>query len=206
MPPPLQGERRLAQMGEDAAEVVLDGPHDEAVEQGHAPVAGARQDPAGRNRKSASAYIMSAGARRGAMMATLRCDHPDIEAFITAKREPGRLRNFNLSVLVTDAFMTAVEQDGAWTLVFGGTAYRTVRARDLWDAIIRRHLRLRRAGRHLHRPHQRAEQPRLLRDDPRHQSVRRAAAAALRRLPARLDQLGAAGSASLHAGSHRRPG
>src|SRR3989442_783161 len=49
--------------------------------------------------------IMSAGSRRGAMMATLRCDHPDIETFIDAKSDPKRLRNFNLSVLVTDAFL-----------------------------------------------------------------------------------------------------
>jgi ribonucleoside-diphosphate reductase alpha chain len=53
--------------------------------------------------------IMSAGSRRGAMMATMRCDHPDIEAFNEAKREPGRIRMFNLSVLATDAFMAAIK-------------------------------------------------------------------------------------------------
>jgi ribonucleoside-diphosphate reductase alpha chain len=81
--------------------------------------------------------IMSAGARRGAMMATLRCDHPDIEAFIAAKREPGRLRNFNLSVLVTDDFMAAIDADADWPLRFEGKTYRSVRARALWDSITR---------------------------------------------------------------------
>jgi ribonucleoside-diphosphate reductase alpha chain len=81
--------------------------------------------------------IMSAGARRGAMMATLRCDHPDIEAFVAAKSDPVRLRNFNVSVLVTDAFMAAVKADAPWDLVFGGTVFRTIRARALWDAIMR---------------------------------------------------------------------
>ncbi len=81
--------------------------------------------------------IMSAGQRRGAMMATLRCDHPDIEAFIDAKADPARLRNFNLSVLVGDAFLAAVKADAEWPLVFGGATYRTVRARALWDRIMR---------------------------------------------------------------------
>ncbi|MEI6201555.1 MAG: adenosylcobalamin-dependent ribonucleoside-diphosphate reductase [Enhydrobacter sp.] len=81
--------------------------------------------------------IMSAGSRRGAMMATLRCDHPDIEAFVDAKRDPARLRMFNVSVLVTDPFMTAVKDGADWPLVFGGKTYRTVKARDLWERIMR---------------------------------------------------------------------
>ena len=80
--------------------------------------------------------IMSAGSRRGAMMATMRCDHPDIEDFITAKRDPLRLRMFNVSVLVTDAFMDAVKQDADWDLRFDGTVYKTIKAKVLWDQIM----------------------------------------------------------------------
>jgi ribonucleoside-diphosphate reductase alpha chain len=104
--------------------------------------------------------ILSTGARRGAMMATLRCDHPDIEEFVLAKQSPGELRHFNLSVQVTDAFMSAVRAGEEWPLVFpvsgdrvhGETVLRAwpghdhpvlcrihkrAEARNLWDRILR---------------------------------------------------------------------
>lgn len=81
--------------------------------------------------------ILSAGQRRGAMMGCLRIDHPDIEAFIDAKRDAKRLRNFNLSVLVTDAFLEALTRDEDWPLVFEGQVFRTVRAADLWERLMR---------------------------------------------------------------------
>jgi ribonucleoside-diphosphate reductase alpha chain len=80
--------------------------------------------------------IMSAGERRGAMMATMICDHPDVMDFINAKSDPARLRMFNMSVLVTDKFMKAVREDQPWDLMFKGKVYSTIPATELWDAIM----------------------------------------------------------------------
>ena len=81
--------------------------------------------------------IASAGHRRGAQMGCLRVDHPDIIEFITAKANHDILTQFNVSVLVTDKFMTAVKNDTDFDLVFEGKVYDTVRARSLWDTILR---------------------------------------------------------------------
>jgi len=81
--------------------------------------------------------ISSAGHRRGAQMGVMRVDHPDIELFVRAKHNDTDLTNFNLSVGVTDEFMKAVEKDNAFDLKFEGRVYRTVRARGLWDEIMR---------------------------------------------------------------------
>lgn len=80
--------------------------------------------------------IMSAGTRRGAMMATMRVDHPDVFQFIDAKRDSARLRMFNMSVLITDEFMDAVKNNERFALRFGGKVYKTVSARGLWDHIM----------------------------------------------------------------------
>lgn len=81
--------------------------------------------------------IASAGHRRGAQMGCLRVDHPDIMEFITAKANSSSLTQFNISVLVTDKFMEAVKNDGTFDLVFDGQTFDTVRARSLWDSILR---------------------------------------------------------------------
>jgi len=99
--------------------------------------------------------IMQAGTRRGAMMGTLADWHPDLPAFIDAKHTPGVLTNFNLSILVSDAFMDAVRNDELWSLYFpvppleGATGefvdengvtqyiYRQMPAQELWNLIVR---------------------------------------------------------------------
>ena len=98
--------------------------------------------------------VMSAGSRRGAMMATMRCDHPDIEDFITAKSDTNRLRMFNVSVLATDEFMSCVKNDADWPLMHevppaepvtwnnvtqinGKHIYKVIRAKDLWETMMK---------------------------------------------------------------------
>jgi len=81
--------------------------------------------------------IASAGHRRGAQMGCLRVDHPDIMEFIAAKANHDQLTQFNISVLVTDAFMEAVKTDSDFDLVFDGRTFDTVRARHLWETILR---------------------------------------------------------------------
>lgn len=81
--------------------------------------------------------IRSAGHRRGAQMGCMRIDHPDIEAFVRAKRNLSRLRNFNVSVLVTNEFMEAVRDNKPFELVFNGRVYKTISAVNLWNEIMR---------------------------------------------------------------------
>jgi ribonucleoside-diphosphate reductase alpha chain len=81
--------------------------------------------------------IVSAGHRRGAMMSVLRVDHPDIEEFIRAKKDASTLTNFNISVGVTDEFMSCVTTGKPFDLVFDGRVYQTIDASALWDEIMR---------------------------------------------------------------------
>lgn len=81
--------------------------------------------------------VASSGHRRGAQMGVLRVDHPDIEEFVHAKQNSDRLTGFNVSVAVTDKFMEAVEHDRMFPLQWNGKVYKEIRARDLWETIMR---------------------------------------------------------------------
>ncbi len=81
--------------------------------------------------------IMSAGQRRGAQMAVMRCDHPDIEKFITAKRENKALQMFNMSVAATDKFIKSVANHQDWELIFKEQVYKTVHAKELWELVMK---------------------------------------------------------------------
>ena len=82
--------------------------------------------------------IASSGHRRGAQMGVLRVDHPDIEEFITAKRNSDKLTGFNISVGITDKFMEALtnDLDSSFTLEFEGQSYKTICAKELWNKIM----------------------------------------------------------------------
>lgn len=79
--------------------------------------------------------IQQGGSRRGALMLMIDDTHPDVEEFITAKNDQGRLLGANLSVCISDGFMEAVKKDADWELKWEGETYRTVKAKELWDKI-----------------------------------------------------------------------
>ncbi|MBK6395633.1 MAG: hypothetical protein IPF73_13855 [Betaproteobacteria bacterium] len=144
------------------------------------------------------ATVTDASPRRGAMMGVLACDHPDIHAFVAAKRVAGRLTHFNVSVLVQDAFMRAVAGDGPWTLAFPRFGIERETRRATCGRGRRQRLCVGGTRRAVHRPHPRRGQPRVLRDDQRDQPLRRDPAAAVRRVRPGLDQPGRVRPRSVH--------